>query len=128
MPTFGAGSAQDVDVVAAFDASRQEQAAAFAVPGALESTVAHPAMSMPGSQLMGFRTTEYALHGWDLARAIGADDTIDPTVLEALEQLFTAMGPLVAASGMFGTGASGTLPADASLQDRVLDLSGRRPA
>lgn len=123
-----ARSADDVDVVAAFEASRQEQAAAFAVPGALESTVAHPAMSMPGAQLLGFRTTEYALHGWDLAQAIGADDAIDPSVLEAVEQLFTAMGPLVAASGMFGTGASGTLPADAALQDRVLDLSGRHPA
>jgi uncharacterized protein (TIGR03086 family) len=120
-------SAADVDVVAAFDQSRREQSEAFAVPGALERMVAHPAMTMPGSQLLGFRTSEYALHGWDLARAIGADDTIDPAVLTAVEEQFVALGPIVAASGMFGSGPSGALPDDASLQDRVLDLSGRRP-
>jgi uncharacterized protein (TIGR03086 family) len=122
-----AESAADVDLVAAFEQSRREQAEAFAAPGALERMVAHPAMTMPATQLLGFRTTEHALHGWDLARAIGADDTIDPDVLEALLGLLTAMGPMVVASGMFGTGASGSLPVDASLQDRVLDLSGRRP-
>ena len=46
--------------------------------------MAHPAMPMPGSMLLGFRTTEYALHGWDLAHAIGVDDSIDPAVLEVL--------------------------------------------
>ncbi len=122
-----ARSADDVDVVAAFEQSRREQAAAFAAPGALERMVAHPAMSMPGAQLLGFRTTEYALHGWDLARAIGADDRIDPDVLAELLQMLTAMAPMLAASGMFGTGPSNDLPADASVQDRVLDLSGRRP-
>jgi uncharacterized protein (TIGR03086 family) len=122
-----ARSADDVDLRAAFEESRREQAEAFAAPGALERMVAHPAMTMPGLQLLGFRTTEHALHGWDLARAIGVDDTIDPSVLEALDQLLTAMGPMIVASGMFGSGASGTLPADASLQDRVLDASGRRP-
>ena len=33
----------------------------------------------------------------------------------------------VPATGMFGDGPSGTVPADAPIQLRVLDLSGRRP-
>ncbi len=122
-----ARSAGDVDIVAAFEQSRREQAEAFAAPGALERMVAHPAMSMPGAQLLGFRTTEYALHGWDLARAIGADDRIDPTVLAALWEMLAPMTAMLAASGMFGAGPSNALLEDASLQHRVLDLSGRRP-
>jgi uncharacterized protein (TIGR03086 family) len=114
------------DPISAFAAARGELAEAFAVPGALAATVEHPAMDMPGATLLSFRTTEYALHGWDLARAIGVDDTIDPGVLDVLWGDLSAFGPMIAASGMFGAGASGDVAADAPLQVRVLDLSGRR--
>ena len=122
-----ARSAADADRVIAFEDSRAEMAAAFAAEGAMDRIVAHPAMEMPGSQLLGFRIGEYALHGWDLARAIGADDTIDPDVVEALWGILDPMAGMMAASGMFGEGPSGSLPDDAPLQVRVLDLSGRRP-
>ena len=122
-----ARSAADSDRVAAFEECRREMAAAFADEGAMDRMVAHPATDMPGSMLLGFRTGEYALHGWDLARAVGADDTIDPDVAAALLEILTPMSGMLAASGMFGDGPSGTLPDDASVQDRVLDLSGRRP-
>jgi uncharacterized protein (TIGR03086 family) len=120
-------SADDVDVVAAFEESRRELADAFASPGALDQIVAHPAMDMPAQQLLGFRITEYGLHGWDLARAIGADDDIEPEVLTALLALLEPMAGFLPATGMFGSGSSGELGEDASLQERVLDLSGRRP-
>ena len=84
-------------------------------------------MDMPARQLLGFRLTEYALHGWDLARAVGVDDRIDPEVLAALLEVLEPMAGMMAASGMFGSGPSPDLPADAELQHRVLDLSGRRP-
>jgi uncharacterized protein (TIGR03086 family) len=84
-------------------------------------------MDMPAQQLLGFRITEYGLHGWDLARAIGADDDIDPEVLTALLALLEPMAGFLPATGMFGSGSSGELGEDASLQERVLDLSGRRP-
>ena len=126
LAVFGEAAA-DSDIAAAFDATNQEMLAAFAEPQALERIVAHPAMDMLGAQLLGFRTGEYGLHGWDLARAIGADDTIDPAVLESLWAMMVAMAPMLVASGMFGTGSSGTVPEDAPLQLRVLDISGRRP-
>lgn len=119
-------SADGTDLVVAFDEARRELAEAFGAEGVLELIVPHPAMDMPGAQLLFFRTTEYALHGWDLARAVGADDAIDPAVLEELNEGLSAMGPLLAMSGMFGTGASADLSEDAPLQVRVLDLSGRR--
>lgn len=122
-----ARSAADEDPVAAFAVASSDMAAAFAESGALDRTVAHPAMEMPGSQLLAFRTTEYGLHGWDLARAIGADDAIDPDVVEALWGLMEPLAAFLPATGMFGDGPSGTVPDDAPLQLRVLDLSGRRP-
>lgn len=122
-----ARSAHDLDPVMAFAEASGAMAAAFAAPGALDRTVAHPAMEMPGSQLLGFRIGEYGLHGWDLARAIGVDDTIDADVLEALWELMEPLAAFLPATGMFGDGPSGTVPADAPLQLRVLDLSGRRP-
>lgn len=122
-----ARSADDVDLLAAFEEARAEQAAAFAVPGALEMIVNHPAMAMPGAQLLGFRLSEYALHGWDLATAIGVDSRIDPDVAEAVWGVLEPMIPMLAASGMFGEGPSGTVGPDASVHERVLDASGRRP-
>ncbi len=126
LAVFG-GAAGEADIVAAFAVTNQDVLTAFAQPGALERVVAHPAIDMLGAQLLGFRTGEYGLHGWDLARAIGADDAIDQSVLESLWAMLVAMAPMLVASGMFGTGSSGTVPDDAPLQLRVLDISGRRP-
>lgn len=122
-----ARSREDTDLLAAFEASRQEQADAFAEPGALDRVVAHPAADLPAPVLLGFRITEYGLHGWDLARAIGADETIDPDVAAALWEILLPLEGMMAASGMFGAGRSGEVPDDAPLQARILDISGRRP-
>lgn len=122
-----ARSAADMDRVVAFAAASREMASAFAEPRALDRTVAHPAMEMPGHQLLGFRIGEYGLHGWDLARAIGADDTIDPVVVQELWDLMEPLAAFLPATGMFGDGPSGSVPAGAPLQLRLLDLSGRRP-
>jgi uncharacterized protein (TIGR03086 family) len=122
-----ARSREDTDVLAAFEISRREQAAAFAEPGALERVVAHPAADLPASMLLGFRISEYGLHGWDLARAIGADETIDPEVAAALWEFMLPLEGMMAGSGMFGEGRSGDVADDAPLQARILDLSGRRP-
>lgn len=122
-----ARSAEDTDLLVAFEESRREQADAFAAPGALDQIVAHPAADLPATVLLGFRTTEYGLHGWDLARAIGADDSLDPDVAAALWDILLPLEGMMAASGMFGAGRSGSVPEDAPVQERVLDLAGRRP-
>ena len=49
---------------------------AFHAPGALDRTVAHPGMGeIPATMLFDLRLGELAVHGWDLARAIGADES-----------------------------------------------------
>jgi hypothetical protein len=67
------------------------------------------------------RIGEHALHGWDLARSIGADDTIDPPVVEVMLAAIEADPTSPARAGF------ASLPEAASLTGaaRLLALSGR---
>ena len=93
----------------------------------LNKVVDHPAMQMPGSQLLQFRVGDLLLHSWDLARAIGIDETLDAEVVEEIWIGLQPMAPIIGQIGQFGTGPSGTVGEDAPLQTRLLDLTGRRP-
>lgn len=115
------------DPVAAFVESSDAQEAAFRRPGAFEAVCHHPVGDVPGEMLLGFRVTDLALHAWDLARAIGADETLDPDLVDLLWQRLEPLGPALAAMGLFGAGPSGEVGADAPVQQRLLDVSGRRP-
>ena len=111
--------------VEAYNGSYRTMYDAFQRPGTMNRTVHHPAFDMPASQLFEFRTVEYAVHGWDLARAIHADDTLNAELVTALWQQLEPMAETLRSSGVFGTGSTGTMPASAPLQARVLDLTGR---
>ena len=119
--------AADADAIAAVRESNAAQAEAFAAPGALETTVHHPAMDMPGAQLLGFRVGDLLVHSWDLARAIGADETLDPEVVAVVATNIEPMRPFIGQIGMFGEGPSDALDDSADAQTRLLDLMGRRP-
>lgn len=114
------------DPVGALKRSNAEVDAAFRAAD-LTVTLDHPALPMPGAQLLVFRTGDLLAHAWDLARAIGVDDTLDADVVAHLWSQLEPLGPLLAGSGQFGTGPSGDVPDDAPLQTRLLDLTGRRP-
>lgn len=112
------------DPLEQFRHSAAEMIAAFDEPGALERTVQHPMGELPAIELHGMRVTEWTIHSWDLARALDADDSLDT---ELIESLYTSLAPRVdalAASGYFQPPTG--LPTTAPLQDRLLDLLGRR--
>lgn len=115
------------DPVAAYGQSAAAQAAAFRVPGALDLIVPHPAFDMPGSRLLDFRVGDTLLHAWDLARAIGGDERLDPDVVEFVWLSLAPLADVLPTTGAFGEGRTGALDDDAPLQLRLLDLSGRRP-
>jgi uncharacterized protein (TIGR03086 family) len=100
---------------------------AFRKPGALETIVHHPAMDMPGAQLLNFRIGDYLMHSWDLAHGLGQDVTLDPAGVEYVWESLQPMAPMIGHVGVFGSGPSGTVPETAPLQTRLLDLTGRRP-
>lgn len=115
------------DASAAFATAVSAEYLAFEEPGAMGRTVHHPAMDMPGAQLLGFRIGGLTLHGWDLARGYGGDDTLDLELVEAVWTQLSPMASFIAQTGVFGAGPSGKVGHDAPLQVRLLDLTGRRP-
>ena len=88
-------------------------------------TAHHPAGERTGAQLLEMRVLDVAVHTWDLARAIGADETLDPDVIDfalTLQHTFEAGRE----RGSFAP-PPGETPADFSAQARLLHLSGRQP-
>ncbi len=120
-------SVGETDLVRVFDENAAAQRAAFAEPGAFERIVPHPAGDLPGARLFGFRLVDLTIHAWDLARATEGSLDLNPMVVSSLWETLSPTAPHLVATGVFGTGASGEVPDDAPVQDRLLDMLGRRP-
>ncbi|MFN8028302.1 MAG: TIGR03086 family metal-binding protein [Acidimicrobiia bacterium] len=114
------------DYLVAYQDSAADQLAAFEEDGALAGMVHHPIGEVPAAQLLQFRIGDLTLHSWDLARAIGADETVDPALAAYVLAALLPMGDHIKEVGVFGEGPSGTVPDDAPDQQRLLDLAGRR--
>jgi uncharacterized protein (TIGR03086 family) len=109
------------DPMQAFVETSAEVTAAFQAPGAMTQIVHHRLGDRTGEELLVMRVIEHALHGWDLARAIGADDHLDSDVAETLLASFEADPTMLSRTSF----APRTPPADADPQRRLLSLTGR---
>ncbi|MCU1557230.1 MAG: hypothetical protein JWN09_1225 [Microbacteriaceae bacterium] len=69
------------------------------------------------------QVSEVAIHSWDLARAIGATEELDETLVRAVWTVFEPQGATLAASGLYAPPIP--LPDDAPLQSRLLAITGR---
>ena len=110
----------------AIQARQSAQAAiqAFAAPGAMDRTVRHMIGDIPAAQALFLRMADNSIHGWDLARAIGADTRIDDVELAILYAFATEHRAEVRASGAFGA-AEVEVPETADTQTKVLGMLGR---
>ncbi len=98
--------------------------AAAARPGSLEQTVHLSFGDVPGQEYLMQLTADLAIHAWDLARATGQDDSLDPGAVALLLPWTEANADLLAASGVFGTRIDvGTGAGDDA---RLLGLLGRK--
>jgi uncharacterized protein (TIGR03086 family) len=120
------GDPLGADPVAAVVESADRQARAFATTPP-EQPVAGPKGEVSAVAFLRFRLVDLVVHGWDLLRAAGLDETLDPRVVAGLVELVGPHLDEMIAYGAYGPGPSGTLPADASAQSRLLDWFGRRP-
>ena len=114
------------DPVAAWRAAVPGAVEAFAAPGALDGTVHLSYGDEAAREYLVQMLTDAAVHGWDLGRAIGGDEGIDPEAAELLLDHWSARQEMVRGSGMFGDDAV-EVPSDASAADRLLGLLGRTP-
>ena len=122
---FGVGHE---DLKAELDLAFADERDAFARPGSFDMTVHHPAAGdVPGVRLYEFRTGDYTLHSWDLARATGSDERLPDELVTSVWTALQPMVPFIGQIGVFGTGPSGAVADDAPLHQRLLDVTGRRP-
>lgn len=71
------------------------------------------------------QTADVTVHAWDLARATGSDETLDPELVSAVWSDLDAQRDMLAESGLFADPVP--VPDDAPLQDRLIALTGRDP-
>ena len=71
------------------------------------------------------QVSDVAIHTWDLARAVGADEELDSELVEAVWSVFEPQKETLAASGLYAPPVP--LPEDAPLQARLLAVTGRDP-
>ena len=111
------------DPKAAWQGSAQAAARSVNGRGAMERIVHLSFGDSPGEEYATQVFTDLVIHGWDLARGIGADERIEP---ELLEVTYEKMQPMVAAfkaSGLYGPDVQP--PPGADLQTRLLAMVGR---
>ena len=73
----------------------------------------------------GFLCFDLVVHGWDLARAVGLDERIDPEDVARVRRQAESYGDVLRSPGAFGPAVEP--PADADEQGGLLAFLGRRP-
>ena len=103
--------------------SSAEAVAAVQDDGALERTVHLSSGPTPATEYVSQLFADHLIHAWDLARAVGADDRLDPELVEACAAWFAAMEPHYRAAGAIG--ARPDTPPGADAQTILLAAFGR---
>ena len=107
----------------AFDRVATEAAAAAAEAGATERIVHISSGDAPAGEYLNEVFADFVIHGWDLARGIGADDRIDPGYAAAIYEQMRPMEDEMKTWGVFGPKIE--VPEDADTQTKLLALFGR---
>ncbi|MDQ8706364.1 TIGR03086 family metal-binding protein [Streptomyces sp. LHD-70] len=128
--TASIGTAYDGDVlgddpVATWDEAAEAARAAFAAPGALDGTVHLSYGPSSASHYCGQMVTDLAVHAWDLARGIGADEQLPRPLVDFAVREVSPYAADLTKSGLFAPPVEP--PPDADVQTKLLCLLGRKP-
>jgi uncharacterized protein (TIGR03086 family) len=91
--------------------------------GTMERTVHLSFGDFPGREYTMQVFADLLIHGWDLARAIGADERLDPDPVEACAGWFEPVEEAYHAGGAIGPKVEA--PPDADAQTHLLASFGR---
>ena len=111
------------DPVATWDEAASAVVATVDAPGAMAGTIRFTRRETTGAGYTTEVFCDLAIHGWDLARAIGADETIDADIVQIVDDIMRPTVEPMKASGMYGPVV--TPPEGADAQTRLLALLGR---
>jgi uncharacterized protein (TIGR03086 family) len=105
----------------------QQVLAALTQPGAMERICVSPlGFDWPVAQAVAGTFMDVLIHTWDLARATGQDERLDPALVEVCIAMFVPEMPRQGReAGIIGPEVP--VGEDASAQDRLLAVMGRRP-
>jgi uncharacterized protein (TIGR03086 family) len=111
------------DAVAAWDAAAEAVRRTVAEEGVLDRTVHLSYGDVPAAHYLRELTFDLVVHTWDLARAVDADEHLDPAAVEAVLAFVSENPDSLSASGLFAPPVP--VPDGASSQTRLLALTGR---
>jgi uncharacterized protein (TIGR03086 family) len=123
------GSSLDGDLLgddprSSWRSAADQAMAAVESEGALERTVELSSGPATGEHYVAEVLADQIIHTWDLATSVGADDRLDPELLEYAKQTLEPLVEMWRAGGAFGPALE--VPDDADDQTRLLALLGRR--
>jgi uncharacterized protein (TIGR03086 family) len=111
------------DPLTAWEAVADEALAAVAAADLAAGTVSLSRGPTPVAGYVEELTADLTVHSWDLARATGGDEELDPALVRAAEGMAARL-PADGVPGLFGPAVD--VPGGASPQDRLLARFGRR--
>lgn len=117
------GDQLGTDAVATWDAALRASMSAFTAPGALAGTVALSSGEKPMTEYCWEMTTDALIHSWDLARGIGADETLDAELVDLVYERTLPIAEGLQETGLFAPPVP--VPADSPQQTKLLALFGR---
>lgn len=125
--TLPAGPSVDVDAVAAWRAQTDAVQALLDDPAIAgrEHDLPHLGTMALGEAIDRIYTSDVFLHRWDLARATGQDETLDPRKCAEMLDGMLPMDEALRRSGHFGPRIE--VPDDADAQTKLLAFIGRVP-
>ncbi|MCB0998172.1 MAG: TIGR03086 family metal-binding protein [Ilumatobacteraceae bacterium] len=116
--------AADEDIVAAWDEAKSTFTTGITT-GDLATTVPGPFGPMPAEQVIGrLVATDVLVHTWDLARAVGGDESLPEDAVAGAYSGLKPMDAMIRQPGVFGPKVE--VPAGADLQTEFLAFLGRQ--
>jgi uncharacterized protein (TIGR03086 family) len=126
-PVLPAGPSVDDDPVGAWTTVSDALQALLDDPVASATVINHPRAGSHrlDDAIATFMLGDVLVHTWDVARAVGLDETLDADIVH---DMFVAMEPyddMLRASGQYGPRVE--VPPDADEQTRLIAFTGRHP-
>ena len=118
------GDQLGADPRATWDEAVEASIASFGGPGVLDGTVSLSSGPKPTAEYCWEMTTDALIHAWDLARGIGADETMDAELVDVIYERTLPFVEQLQASGMFAPPVP--VSDDAPMQTKLLAIFGRR--